>query len=197
MDAVLLVSFGGPESNDDVMPFLRRVTAGRNVPEERLKAVAEHYYDRGGVSPINAQNRELLAALTEALVPDGLPVFWGNRNSEPWLPEAFSAMADGGGDTCDRRIHQCLLVVLGVPAVPGESRRRGPGRSRSRGRQDSGLFQFARFRAGEPRQSRRRALGGAAGHTCGLHDSLDTRGDGRGFRPGRRPVRRAAPGTRG
>jgi ferrochelatase len=96
MDAVLLVSFGGPESYDDVMPFLRRVTAGRNVPEERLKAVAEHYYVRDGVSPINGQNRELVAALTEFLAPDGLPVFWGNRNSEPWLADAFGAMAEAG-----------------------------------------------------------------------------------------------------
>jgi ferrochelatase len=63
MDAVLLVSFGGPESMDEVMPFLRRVTAGRNVPEERLLAVAQHYFERDGVSPINAQNRELTRLL--------------------------------------------------------------------------------------------------------------------------------------
>lgn len=94
MDAVLLVSFGGPESMDEVMPFLRRVTAGRNVPEERLLSVAEHYFERGGVSPINDQNRELLAALREA-VPE-VPVYWGNRNSAPWLADAFGQMADDG-----------------------------------------------------------------------------------------------------
>lgn len=94
MDAVLLVSFGGPESLDEVMPFLRRVTAGRNVPEERLMLVAEHYIERGGVSPINAQNRELLAALQSAL-PD-LPVYWGNRNSAPWLSDAFEQMSGDG-----------------------------------------------------------------------------------------------------
>lgn len=101
MDAVLLVSFGGPESVDEVMPFLRLVTAGRNVPEERLVSVAEHYYARDGVSPINAQNRELLQALSKELADDGLQVYWGNRNSAPWLADAFSAMA---GDGVDRAI---------------------------------------------------------------------------------------------
>lgn len=94
MDAVLLVSFGGPEAEEEVMPFLRKVTAGRDVPEERLLAVAEHYFDRGGVSPINAQNRRLLAALRKAM-PD-VSVYWGNRNSQPWLAEAFTQMAEDG-----------------------------------------------------------------------------------------------------
>jgi protoporphyrin/coproporphyrin ferrochelatase len=62
-DAFLLVSFGGPEGSDDVMPFLRNVTRGRGIPEERLQIVAEHYHHFGGVSPINQHNRELLAAL--------------------------------------------------------------------------------------------------------------------------------------
>ncbi len=94
MDAVLLVSFGGPEAVEEVMPFLRRVTAGRNVPEERLLTVAEHYFDRGGVSPINAQNRQLLQSLRTAM-PD-LAVYWGNRNSAPWLADAFAQMAADG-----------------------------------------------------------------------------------------------------
>lgn len=96
MDAVLLVSFGGPESSDEVMPFLRQVTAGRDVPEERLLEVAEHYFDRDGVSPINAQNRVLRQALADALAPDGLEVFWGNRNSEPWLADTFVQMKEAG-----------------------------------------------------------------------------------------------------
>lgn len=95
MDAVLLVSFGGPEAPDEVMPFLRRVTAGRDVPEERLMSVAEHYLARGGVSPINAQNRQLLAALRAGL-PADLPAYWGNRNSAPWLADAFAQMAKDG-----------------------------------------------------------------------------------------------------
>ena len=78
------------------MPFLRRVTAGRNVPEERLLSVAEHYYARDGVSPINAQNRDLLTALRDEFGADGLAVYWGNRNSAPWLADAFTQMrADG------------------------------------------------------------------------------------------------------
>jgi protoporphyrin/coproporphyrin ferrochelatase len=96
MDAVLLVSFGGPESMAEVMPFLRRVTSGRNVPEERLLAVAEHYYARDGVSPINAQNRALLQALAAELAPDGLKLYWGNRNSAPWLADVMQEMADDG-----------------------------------------------------------------------------------------------------
>jgi len=80
------------------MPFLRRVTAGRNVPEERLLSVAEHYYARDGVSPINAQNRVLLAALRAELASDGLAVYWGNRNSAPWLTDAFEQMRADGVD---------------------------------------------------------------------------------------------------
>jgi ferrochelatase len=96
MDAVLLVSFGGPESIAEVMPFLRRVTAGRNVPEERLELVAQHYYARDGVSPINAQNRRLTDALAQRFTEDGLKVYWGNRNSAPWLADAFQEMVDAG-----------------------------------------------------------------------------------------------------
>lgn len=92
-DALLLVSFGGPEGPDEVLPFLRRVTAGRGVSDERLVEVARHYDRFGGVSPINAQNRALLAALREAL---DLPVFWGNRNAPPLLAEALADMRDAG-----------------------------------------------------------------------------------------------------
>lgn len=93
MDAVLLVGFGGPEGPDEVMPFLRRITAGRDVPEARLQLVAQHYLHRGGVSPINDQNRQLLAALRARL---DLAVYWGNRNSPPWLADAFAQMAADG-----------------------------------------------------------------------------------------------------
>lgn len=96
MDAVLLVSFGGPESVPEVMPFLHRVTGGRDVPAERLRQVAEHYLARGGVSPINAQNRRLRAALADTLAPDGLAVYWGNRNSAPWLADALGQMSADG-----------------------------------------------------------------------------------------------------
>lgn len=99
-DAFLLVSFGGPEQRDDVLPFLENVLRGRNVPRERMLAVAEHYYDFGGVSPINAQNRELLAALKAEFATAGLklPLYWGNRNWQPLLPDTLTQMkADGVG----------------------------------------------------------------------------------------------------
>lgn len=93
-DAVLLVSFGGPEQPDDVYPFLRNVTAGRGIPDERLAEVAEHYFHFGGRSPINDQNRALLAALREELAPRR--VYWGNRNWDPFLADALRRMREDG-----------------------------------------------------------------------------------------------------
>ncbi len=97
-DAILLVSFGGPEGPDDVMPFLENVVRGKNVPRERLLAVAEHYMHFDGVSPINAQLRAMLVALVTELNAHGphLPVYWGNRHWHPLLPEAIAQMAADG-----------------------------------------------------------------------------------------------------
>ena len=97
-DALLVVSFGGPEGMDDVLPFLENVTRGRNVPRERLMGVARHYEMFGGVSPINQQNRNLIEALTEELRKNGppLPIYWGNRNWHPLLPETLTQMAADG-----------------------------------------------------------------------------------------------------
>jgi ferrochelatase len=97
-DAFLLVSFGGPEGPDDVMPFLRNVTRGRGVPDERLAAVATHYQHFGGVSPINAQCRDLLGAVGERLSAAGidLPRYWGNRNWGPYLADTVRQMRDDG-----------------------------------------------------------------------------------------------------
>jgi ferrochelatase len=97
-DAVLLLSFGGPDGPDDVMPFLRTVTRGRGVPDERLEEVAEHYRHFGGVSPINALNRALQARLQERLNVDGpaLPVYWGNRNWHPMVEDTVAEMAANG-----------------------------------------------------------------------------------------------------
>jgi ferrochelatase len=97
-DGFLLLGFGGPESPEQVMPFLRHVTAGRNVPDERLLSVAAHYHHFGGVSPINGQNRELLDAVRDAFADRAiaLPVYWGNRNSEPWLADTVKRMAADG-----------------------------------------------------------------------------------------------------
>ncbi len=90
-DAVILLGFGGPEGPEEVMPFLRRVTAGRGIPDQRLEAVAEHYHHFGGRSPINDQNRALIAALRAELDVRGIetPIVWGNRNSEPFIDEAL------------------------------------------------------------------------------------------------------------
>jgi len=97
-DAVLFVSFGGPDGPDDVIPFLENVLRGRNVPRERMLEVAEHYLPFGGKSPINAQNLALIAALREELERRGprLPVYWGNRNWHPLLSDTLREMADAG-----------------------------------------------------------------------------------------------------
>ncbi|MBM4003038.1 MAG: ferrochelatase [Planctomycetes bacterium] len=97
-DAILVVSFGGPEGPDDVMPFLENVLRGKNVPRERMLEVAEHYHHFGGVSPINQQCRELIAALRDELDRQGpkLPVYWGNRNWHPLLPDTLRRMRDDG-----------------------------------------------------------------------------------------------------
>ncbi|WP_460773527.1 ferrochelatase [Microbacterium sp. GXF7504] len=97
-DGILLAGFGGPEGQDDVIPFLRNVTRGRGIPDERLEEVAHHYRHFGGVSPINAQNRALKAALETELARRGidLPVYWGNRNWAPYLEEAVQDAASAG-----------------------------------------------------------------------------------------------------
>ena len=97
-DGVLLASFGGPEGQDEVIPFLRNVTGGRGIPDERLEEVAVHYRHYGGVSPINEQNRQLREALETELRNRGLnlPVYWGNRNSAPFMSDAIRQAADAG-----------------------------------------------------------------------------------------------------
>jgi ferrochelatase len=114
-DALLLVSFGGPEGPDDVLPFLENVVRGKNVPPERLAEVARRYEFFGGCSPINAQNRALLVALVTELNAHGprLPVYWGNRNWHPLLPEVVQQMADDG-------VRQALAFVTSAfGSAPG------------------------------------------------------------------------------
>ncbi len=97
-DSILLVSFGGPEKPEDVMPFLENVTRGRGIPPERLNEVAEHYQHFGGKSPINDQCRELIAALRPELDAHDirLPIYWGNRNWHPYLTDTLRQMRDDG-----------------------------------------------------------------------------------------------------
>jgi len=114
-DAFLLVSFGGPEGPDDVIPFLENVTRGRGVPRERLEQVAEHYYRFGGVSPINGQNRDLLAAIEKDFAASGidLPLYWGNRNWDPTLTDTVAAMA------ADGRRHAIAFVTSAYSSYSG------------------------------------------------------------------------------
>ncbi len=97
-DAILVVSFGGPEAKEDVIPFLENVLRGKNVPRERLLTVADHYYHFEGKSPINRQTRDLIAALQAELEQHGpkLPVYWGNRNWHPFLSETLQRMRQDG-----------------------------------------------------------------------------------------------------
>jgi ferrochelatase len=92
-DALLVLSFGGPEKYEDVIPFLENVLRGRNVPRKRMLEVAEHYYHFGGRSPINDQNRALIAALKEVVK---IPIYWGNRNWHPMLADTVRQMRDDG-----------------------------------------------------------------------------------------------------
>jgi ferrochelatase len=97
-DALLIISFGGPEKHEDVIPFLENVLRGRNVPRERLLTVAEHYYHFDGRSPINQSTRDLVAALEKEFSENGvaLPIYWGNRNWHPMLAETVQRMRDDG-----------------------------------------------------------------------------------------------------
>src|SRR5437667_2853374 len=92
-DAIVILSFGGPEKHADVIPFLENVLRGRNVPRERMLEVAEHYYHFDGRSPINDQNRALVAALEKVV---RLPVYWGNRNWRPMLADTLRLMHVNG-----------------------------------------------------------------------------------------------------
>ncbi|HPB72144.1 MAG TPA: ferrochelatase, partial [Phycicoccus sp.] len=97
-DAVVVLSFGGPEAPEEVIPFLRHVTAGRGIPETRLADVAEHYFARGGISPINAHNRALVEALGGELTARGIPVpiRLANRHSAPWLADTVRDLYAAG-----------------------------------------------------------------------------------------------------
>ena len=97
-DALLVLSFGGPEKPEEVLPFLENVLRGKNVPRQRMLAGAEHYYHFGGISPINQQNRNLIAALQSHLDHQQiqLPIYWGNRNWHPMLADTVRKMKDDG-----------------------------------------------------------------------------------------------------
>ncbi|MFE3327319.1 ferrochelatase [Streptomyces sp. NPDC059176] len=114
-DALLLLSFGGPEGPDDVVPFLENVTRGRGIPRERLKEVGQHYFLFGGVSPINEQNRSLLEALRKDFEDAGLelPVYWGNRNWAPYLKDTLREMV------LDGRRHVAVITTSAYASYSG------------------------------------------------------------------------------
>ena len=132
-DAILLASFGGPEGQDDVIPFLRNVTRGRGIPEERLEEVAHHYRAFGGISPINEQNRQLKAALEAELARRGidLPVLWGNRNWAPYLDEALIEANERGFTR---------LIAIGTSAYSSYSSCRQYREDYARALADTGLI---------------------------------------------------------
>ena len=97
-DALLFLSFGGPEGHEDVRPFLENVTRGRGVPPERLDEVEVHYHHFGGVSPLNELNREIIANVQAELKAQGLdlPVYFGNRNWHPLAADTAVEMEKAG-----------------------------------------------------------------------------------------------------
>ena len=115
-DALLVVSFGGPEGRDDVIPFLENVLRGRNIPRERMLAVAEHYYHFDGVSPLNGQNRALIEALEDELEENDieLPIYWGNRNWHPLLPNTIDQMKQDHLFLCPNKKSDCLLYRTNI-----------------------------------------------------------------------------------
>ena len=129
-DAILLASFGGPRGPEDVMPFLENVTRGRGVPRKRLEEVAQHYLELGGESPINEQNRELIAALEAELRERGidLPIAWCNRNWAPFMSEALQQVHDDGRSmvlglaTSAYSSYSCLLYTSPSPRDRQKSR---------------------------------------------------------------------------
>jgi ferrochelatase len=114
-DALLLISFGGPEQREDVIPFLENVLRGRNVPRERMLEVAEHYYQFGGKTPINDQNRALIEALKCDFAAHDLrlPIYWGNRNWHPLLPDTLRRMSEDGIE------HALALVTSAFSSYSG------------------------------------------------------------------------------
>jgi protoporphyrin/coproporphyrin ferrochelatase len=126
-DAILVVGFGGPEKREDVIPFLENVTRGRGVPRERLLAVAEHYDHFGGISPINSQVRDLIAALEPELSANGitLPIYWGNRNWQPMLGDTLAGMTRDG-------VKRALAIVLAAYSSYSSCRQYGEDIARAR-----------------------------------------------------------------
>ena len=204
-DALLLVSFGGPEKPDDVVPFLENVTRGRGIPRERLEEVGEHYFQLGGRSPINDQNRALIAAIEEDLRSAGadLPVYWGNRNWDPFLVDALRQMAADGVRRAACFVTSAYSSYSGcrqyredLAEAVAEVGGRPPARPAP------ALLQPPRVRADgrrHPGRARRPARRGPARRPRAVRDALGADRDGRQrpAGPRRQPLRPPAPQRRG
>ena len=193
-DAILVVSFGGPEGMDDVMPFLENVTRGRNVPRERLEEVAHHYELFGGVSPINAQNRELdRGAPRRARRARDLAADLLRQPQLASVPRRHAARDGRRRYRARARVlHLRLLLVLGLPPVPRGpvQRAAGGGTGSARGRPNARVLQPPGLDRGQRRSGTRSARGVPAGQARAsrLHRPLDPVGDGTGV-----PLRGSAP----
>ena len=202
-DVVLLGSFGGPEAPDEVVPFLRRVTAGRDIPDARLEAVGEHYFARGGRSPINDLNRDLLVRLRAELDRRGIdtPLLWGNRNCEPFFADALHEALDLGAT----RVVTLLTSAYSCYSSCRQYREDLAAAVDAVGPAADGLVvdkvrPYAVHPGGRPRLAARARRVGARAARPGirapaLRHPLGARGDGRHVRPGRRrgqPLRRPA-----
>jgi hypothetical protein len=196
VDALLLVSFGGPEGPDDVLPFMENVTRGRGIPAERLAEVSRHYLDVfGGVSPINDQARALKAALEFHLAEHGphLPVYWGNRNWHPFLADTLARMRDDG-------IRHALAVVTSAfPSYSGcRQYREDWWRARREVGEGAPLVSKLRHYWAETASSTRwpaacrASWSPGAGRAAGVLRALDPAVDGRLQRAGRRRLRAGA-----
>ena len=135
-DALLVLSFGGPEKQEDVIPFLENVLRGRNVPRERMLEVAEHYYHFDGRSPLNDQNRALIAALKEVV---DIPIYWGNRNWHPMLADTVRQMRDDG-------IRNAIAFVTSAFGSYSGCRQYGEELARARAAVGAGAPEIARIR---------------------------------------------------
>ncbi|MGH3493943.1 MAG: ferrochelatase, partial [Sciscionella sp.] len=140
-DALLVQSFGGPEGPDDVLPFLRNVTRGRGVSDERLEQVAEHYQHFHGISPINSRNRELVAAVRGELAANGieLPIYWGNRNWKPYVADAVRQMRDDG-------IRHALVLTTSATASYSSCRQYREGLAQARAVSGNGAPELVKLR---------------------------------------------------
>ena len=162
-DALLIVSFGGPEKREDVIPFLENVLRGRNVPRERMLEVAEHYYHFDGRSPINDQNRALIEALRPVVK---MPIYWGNRNWHPMLADTMRQMRDDGIQRAVAFVTSAFGSYSGCRQYIEDIERRA--REKLRIDQNPAVFSAPQVHRGDD-GSRAHGAGGASARAAGVY----------------------------